>query len=81
MKDCEYALNPNQLVKYLKKPAADFTRADLIRYIEENEIEMLNFRYLAEDGRLKALTFVITSREHLESLLTTGERVDGSSLF
>lgn len=81
MKDCEYALNPNQLVKYLKKPAADFTRADLIRYIEENEIEMLNFRYLAEDGRLKALTFVITCREHLESLLTTGERVDGSSLF
>ncbi|MBI4648154.1 MAG: glutamine synthetase [Bacteroidia bacterium] len=42
---------------------------------------MLNFRYVAEDGKLKMLNFVITSHEHLVSLLSTGERVDGSSLF
>ncbi|TSA34517.1 MAG: hypothetical protein D4R64_11610 [Porphyromonadaceae bacterium] len=42
---------------------------------------MLNFRYVAEDGKLKILNFVIHSLEYLESILSTGERVDGSSLF
>jgi len=74
-------MNPNPLVQYLNKPASEFTRADLIRYIEDNDIEMINFRYSAWDGRLKALNFIINSREHLESLLSAGERVDGSSLF
>ncbi|MBZ0242893.1 MAG: glutamine synthetase family protein [Bacteroidales bacterium] len=74
-------MNPNPLVQYLNKPASEFTRADLIRYIEDNDIEMINFRYAAWDGRLKALNFIINSREHLEGLLSAGERVDGSSLF
>ncbi len=30
---------------------------------------------------IKTLNFVITSRAYLESILSTGERVDGSSLF
>jgi glutamine synthetase len=81
MKDYEVSLNPNPLVSYLKKPACEFTRDDIIEYIEDHEIEMINFRYVAEDGRLKRLTFVITGKEHLESILTNGERVDGSSLF
>ena len=42
---------------------------------------MLNFRYVADDGKLKSLNFVPFSRDHLESILTAGERVDGSSLF
>ncbi len=81
MKDSEYLLNPNTLVKYLRKPTAEFTKYDIMRFIEENEIEMLNFRYVAEDGKLKTLNFVLTSKEHLETILSTGERVDGSSLF
>lgn len=81
MRELEVALNPNKLVKYLRKPANEFTRHDIIRYIEENEIEQLNFRYIAEDGKLKTLNFVITSKHYLESILATGERVDGSSLF
>jgi len=75
------AMNPNPLVQYLNKPAAAFTRADLIRFVEDNDIEMINFRYAAWDGRLKTLNFIINSRDHLESLLSAGERVDGSSLF
>ena len=74
-------MNPNELVQYLKKPASHFTKADIIRFIEAKGIEMLNFRYVAEDGKLKALNFVLSSRQHLESVLTMGERVDGSSLF
>jgi glutamine synthetase len=74
-------MNPNPLVQYLNKPASEFTRADLIRYIEDNDIEMINFRYVAWDGRLKALNFIINNKEHLEAVLSAGERVDGSSLF
>jgi len=75
------ALNPNKIVKALQKPAGDFTKRDIVRFIEQNDIRMLNFRYVAGDGRLKKLNFVINSRLHLEKLLSMGERVDGSSLF
>ncbi|MFH1320219.1 MAG: glutamine synthetase family protein [Bacteroidota bacterium] len=81
MKESEILLNPNKLVRYLNKPASEFTRDDIIKYIEENGIEMINFRYVAEDGKLKALNFVIISKEYLEAIFSTGERVDGSSLF
>lgn len=74
-------MNPNALVQYLNKPSEDFTRFDLIRYIDDHNISMINFRYTGGDGRLKALNFVINSREHLDQVLSTGERVDGSSLF
>lgn len=81
MQDSEVLMNPNRLVKYLKKPASEFTMFDIIKFIEDHEIEMLNFRYVGEDGKLKTLNFSINSKEHLETLLSTGERVDGSSLF
>ncbi len=81
MKDQEVILNSNKLVQYLKKPASGFTRDDIINFIEGNGIRMLNFRYIAEDGKLKQLNFSINSRMHLEEILTIGERVDGSNLF
>lgn len=77
----ELELCPNPLVQYLNKPASEFTKADLIKYIEDNDVEMVNFRYVAEDGRLKTLNFVISSKDHLDAILSSGERVDGSSLF
>ncbi|HPT30229.1 MAG TPA: glutamine synthetase, partial [Prolixibacteraceae bacterium] len=75
------AFHPNPLVNYFGKSSAEFTREDIIEYIEKHEIRMLNFRYVGEDGRLKMLNFVINSKKHLEDLLSCGERVDGSSLF
>lgn len=74
-------LNKNILVKALGKPANEFTKDDIIRYIVDNDIEMVNFMYPAGDGRLKTLNFVINDLEYLETILTAGERVDGSSLF
>jgi glutamine synthetase len=74
-------MNPNQIVQYLQKPSEEFTKQDLIKFIEENDVEMVNFRYVGGDGRLKTLNFSITSKAHLDQLLSTGERVDGSSLF
>ncbi len=81
MRDLEILMNPNKLVKYLKKPAREFSKYDIIKYIDDHHIDMLNFRYVGEDGKLKTLNFVITSKDYLESILSTGERVDGSSLF
>ncbi len=81
MRELEVLMNPNKLVKHLKKPASEFTRYDIIKFIDDFEIEMLNFRYVGEDGRLKTLNFVITGKNYLETIFATGERVDGSSLF
>lgn len=74
-------MNPNPLVQYLNKMPWDFTKADLIKYIEDNNIEMINFRYMGWDLRLKTLNFVISGKDHLDTILSAGERVDGSSLF
>lgn len=77
----KYALNPHALVRFLEKEPSEFTKEDIIRFVSENHIEMINFRYPGADGRLKTLNFIINSLEHLDGLLTCGERVDGSSLF
>lgn len=74
-------LSQNALVRHLGKAQGDFTRDDIIKYVVDNEIQMVNFMYPAGDGRLKTLNFVINSMEYLETILTLGERVDGSSLF
>jgi len=81
MKNAKIEMNPNKIVQYLKKPPEEFTKEDLIKFIEENNIEMVNFRYVGGDGRLKTLNFIITSKTQLDRLLSAGERVDGSSLF
>lgn len=81
MNATEISLNPNELVQFLKKSPEDFTSSDIIHFCREKEIRVVNFRYVAEDGRLKTLNFFITSEEYLRTILTQGERVDGSSLF
>jgi len=77
----ELEMNPNKLVAYLGKASKEFTKADIVRYIKENGIRMVNFMYPAGDGRLKTLNFVINNEAYLDAILTCGERVDGSSLF
>ena len=79
--DNTLTLNKNQLSGDIGKPASDFTKSDIIDFIEKHNIEMINFMYPAADGRLKTLNFVINDYQYLDTILTTGERVDGSSLF
>ncbi len=76
-----FNFSANPLVKFLQKEQSQFTKDDIIRYISENGIEMINFRYCGADGRLKTLNFTFSSLEHLDAILSSGERVDGSSLF
>ena len=77
----ELSMSPHSLVAFLQKPASEFTKADIIAYIQKNDIRMINFMYPAADGRLKTLNFVINNAAYLDAILTCGERVDGSSLF
>ncbi|MDY3931958.1 MAG: glutamine synthetase family protein [Muribaculaceae bacterium] len=74
-------INPNKIVAYLGKPAKEFTKDDIVEFIVANGITMVNFMYPASDGRLKTLNFVINDIDYLNTILTCGERVDGSSLF
>ncbi|MBP3850051.1 MAG: glutamine synthetase, partial [Prevotella sp.] len=71
-------MNANPIVTFLGKQSADFTKADIINYIVSNEIRMVNFMYPGGDGKLKTLNFVINDLDYLETILTCGERVDGS---
>ena len=48
----ELIMNPNQLVAFLEKPCAEFTKEDIKRYIQQNSIRMVNFMCPAGDGRL-----------------------------
>ena len=75
------SFNANPIVAALQKPSAEFTKADIIDYIVKNDIRMVNFMYPGGDGKLKTLNFVINDLAYLDTILTCGERVDGSSLF
>ncbi len=81
MENQHLILNANPIVAFLGKPSETFTKADIIDYIVKNNISMVNFMYPGGDGRLKTLNFVINDLGYLDTILTCGERVDGSSLF
>ncbi|MEZ4907861.1 MAG: glutamine synthetase family protein [Saprospiraceae bacterium] len=71
----------NKIAQYLNKNPKEFTKSDIVRFIEDNNIEFINFRYVGEDGKLKTVNIIITDKEYLENILSTGERIDGSSIF
>lgn len=77
----DITLNPNPIVRALQKPSLLFTKEDIISYVIGSDIRMINFMYPAGDGRLKTLNFVINDLDYLDTILSFGERVDGSSLF
>lgn len=74
-------MNMNPVVAYLQKAPKDFTMEDIIKLIKFKSIQMVNFIYPGGDGKLKTLNFVITNEAYLRTILSCGERVDGSSLF
>lgn len=74
-------LTIHQATASLDKPPSSFTRDDLVDFIKNEHICHVNFMYPADDGRLKTLNFVLHDKDHLEDILTCGERMDGSSLF
>jgi glutamine synthetase len=79
--DALISLNPNPLVRHLRKLPKDFTEEDLVKFVKDKEVKIINLCHVAEDGRLKTLSFAINNEAHLNDILANGERVDGSSLF
>ena len=77
----QLSMNANQVVAFLQKFPDDFTKDDIVRFIADKGIRMVNFMYPGGDGKLKTLNFVINDASYLDTILTCGERVDGSSLF
>ena len=41
--DTSLEMSPNRVVVFLGKPCCEFTKADIVRYIKENGIRMVNF--------------------------------------
>ena len=72
----ELEMTPNVLVEFLQKPASEFTKEDIIRYIYEKDIQMVNFMYPAGDGRLKTLNFVINNAAYLDAIWSDLYRTD-----
>ncbi len=68
MKSLEYSINP--LVTQIEKEPKDFTRKDIIDFIIRNDIRIVNFRYVASDGRLKTMNIPVTDRQYLETFLS-----------
>ena len=79
--DNSLEFSSNTIAVKLNKKPADFTKADIIDFIKQENIRHVNFMYPAGDGRLKTLNFIIHDIDYLDEILTCGERVDGSSLF
>ncbi len=75
-----YAL-ANPISVMVDKPREEFTRRDLIRVIEEKQIERITLHYTGLDGKLKELKIPLANRKQAEHILADGERADGSSLF
>ena len=75
-----YALE-NPISVLLDKPREEFTRRDLLRVIEEKQIERITLHYTGLDGKLKELKIPLANRDQADHILADGERADGSSLF
>ncbi len=71
----------NPLSVLLDKDRHDFTRADLLRVLEQRPIERFTFHYTSLDGKLRELKLPFATAAEAERILAAGERVDGSSLF
>jgi glutamine synthetase len=71
----------NPISKITGKAREDLTRDDIVKVIIDEGIERITFHYTALDGKIKELRIPVCNREQVETILTEGERVDGSSLF
>jgi glutamine synthetase len=56
-------------------------KEDVLKFISEKGVKILNLCHIPEDGRLKTLSFSALDKKEVNEILEFGERVDGSSLF
>lgn len=56
-------------------------KEEIVKFISEENIKILNLCHIPEDGRLKTLSFSAADKNRVSQILEFGERVDGSNLF
>jgi glutamine synthetase len=56
-------------------------KQEIVKFISEKDVKILNLCHIPEDGRLKTLSFVTADKNRVSQVLEFGERVDGSNLF
>jgi len=56
-------------------------KEEILKFISNNHIRILNLCHIPEDGRMKTLSFSIANKDRASEILDFGERVDGSNLF
>jgi glutamine synthetase len=56
-------------------------KEDVLKFILEKNIKILNLCHIPEEGRLKVLSFSTAEKDRISEVLEYGERADGSSLF
>lgn len=56
-------------------------KADVVKFVSENNVKIMNLCHVPEDGRLKTLSFSVSNKGRVKEILEFGERVDGSNLF
>jgi glutamine synthetase len=56
-------------------------KEEVVKFVSENDIKILNLCHIPEDGRLKTLSFSTADKRRVGEILDLGERVDGSNLF
>ena len=66
--DSAYALT-NPICLLVDKPREEFTREDLLRVIEQKQIERITLHYTALDGKYKELKVPVSNRLQAERLL------------
>lgn len=77
----EEAKRTSEIARYLDREPSDFTAPDLVRYVFENGVRLVTLSPVTGDGKLKTLTFPVSTEKRLYETLERGERVDGSSHF
>lgn len=81
MNNNQLIFNANSVIDQLQLAPEEIKREDIVRFVRKNNIRRVNFMYPGGDGRVKTLNFVLSDLDYLQTILTCGERVDGSSLF
>lgn len=56
-------------------------KQEVVRFVSESNVKIINLCHVPEDGRLKTLSFSTLDKNRVLEILELGERVDGSSLF
>ncbi|MDI6847776.1 MAG: glutamine synthetase family protein [Candidatus Bathyarchaeia archaeon] len=56
-------------------------KEEIVKFISEKSIKILNLCHIPENGRLRTLSFSVMNKKRINEILEFGERVDGSNLF